>query len=126
MSGLTWPQVALHGTCIVAVAAIVVAVVVRFRAAARRGDTYQGRADVTYTRPPDGYQPPTMCEVCRKGIRLTTVPGGVMWLHTDPAAGHAHQVVMRPAGWWDPKTGQVVHGAAAVHNLDDLIGEDPR
>lgn len=124
-NGLTVGQLFLLGSCVVACAIIVVAVVARSGSVIRRGgDACQGRTDVMYTRPPDGYRPPTMCEVCREGIRLTVVPGGVMWLHVDPAAGRTHQVVMRPAGWWDTKTGRIVHDAAAVHNLDDLIGGD--
>lgn len=61
-----------------------------------------------YHRPPDSYEPPTRCEECGQSIMFGPVIGGHIWTHV---AGKAdHDVVMRPAGWWDTSTGGLRYG----------------
>lgn len=70
---------------------------------------------VTYHMPPDEYSPPTRCEQCLVVIYYGPVIGGSRWSHlAQGRPGYSpidHEVVMRPEGWWDTKTGRTVYGS---------------
>jgi len=58
---------------------------------------------MTYHRPPDWYEPPTICEDCHELIMFGPVIGGNKWSHV---AWADHHVVMRDIGWWDVEIGE--------------------
>jgi len=60
-----------------------------------------------YFAPPDDYKAPTHCHECDCLIMLTNRRNTYGWVHLlDPSV---HDVVMRPEGWWDVRTGTTRH-----------------
>lgn len=63
---------------------------------------------VDYHMPPGGYVPPARCEECGEMIYIAPCMGGHKWSHI--ASYVDHDVVMRPEGWWDSRTGETRYG----------------